>query len=414
MPLGYAIFLYSFLFVTLYFQVFLLVSFVENFLEKRNKKEPSKENEILSYFPTVAVIVPCYNEEATVERTIQSLLDSDYPSEKLSIIAVNDGSADGTMQILSGFKSHPQITIINQENGGKHTALNAGILSTDAEIVGCLDADSRVAVDALAQSVKHFADPTIHATVPVMILERPNSIMRWLQKVEYEIAIFVRKSLGAIDAMFVAPGPLSLFRREEVFGVIGLYKKAHNTEDCEIALRMHDHGLRLVHADDAFVYTFGPSGLVALFKQRVRWVSGGLNNFWDYRRLYFNKRAGNLGFLVLPFMVISIMFSVLLFPFVVIQILRPLIGVVDRLSVAGIDSIGVFDWYSVGVDAYIFASLLLLFMLFVTVFLGRHTARERGISLDMFLVAPVYGLLAPFWLVKSTYNFIFAKKTSWR
>ena len=82
----------------------------------------------------VSVVVPCYNEEATVVGTIASLKALNYPQDKLSIIAIDDGSTDDTWSYLQRYEYDPQISIYHKENGGKHTALNAGIAATDAEI----------------------------------------------------------------------------------------------------------------------------------------------------------------------------------------------------------------------------------------------------------------------------------------
>ena len=100
-------------------------------------------------FPTVTIIVPCFNEERTVGDTIRSLLDLDYPKEKLSIIAVDDGSTDGTRRELASFESRHQISVLSKKNGGKHTALNLALEKVESELVGCLDADSFVDSDTI-------------------------------------------------------------------------------------------------------------------------------------------------------------------------------------------------------------------------------------------------------------------------
>ena len=86
-------------------------------------------------YPTVTIIVPCWNEEQTVEGTVFSLLTLDYPTDKLSIFLVNDGSKDNTWNIMQQFKGHNQISIFNKENGGKHTAVNLGIKHATSEFV---------------------------------------------------------------------------------------------------------------------------------------------------------------------------------------------------------------------------------------------------------------------------------------
>ncbi|HXK31708.1 MAG TPA: glycosyltransferase family 2 protein, partial [Candidatus Paceibacterota bacterium] len=119
----------------LYFEVFLLISFFE--------KRPSKKSDAVPRrFPTVSIIVPCYNEERTIAATVQSLLALEYPKKKLDIVVVDDGSTDGTRTIAERFaKKYPQVRYFYKENGGKYTALNFGIEVSHGNIVGCLDAD---------------------------------------------------------------------------------------------------------------------------------------------------------------------------------------------------------------------------------------------------------------------------------
>ena len=109
---------YFFLFVALYFQVFLLVSFLET--RERIKKEEVADREPESY-PSVSIIVPCYNEEGTLGKTMDSLLALDYPKEKLSLISVDEGSKDGTWNVAGRYARAHGVVILRKENGGKHT-----------------------------------------------------------------------------------------------------------------------------------------------------------------------------------------------------------------------------------------------------------------------------------------------------
>ncbi|MHB1770091.1 MAG: glycosyltransferase family 2 protein, partial [Minisyncoccota bacterium] len=123
---------YPFLFIAIFFESFVLVTLLSEPARATRRRSMSTAT------PHVAVIVPCYNEASTVAATCDSLLALDYPKEKLEIILVNDGSTDGTAQAMERFSDHPQVRIIHKENGGKHTALNAGIALTQAELIGCL------------------------------------------------------------------------------------------------------------------------------------------------------------------------------------------------------------------------------------------------------------------------------------
>jgi cellulose synthase/poly-beta-1,6-N-acetylglucosamine synthase-like glycosyltransferase len=116
-----------------------------------------------------------------------------------------------------------------------------------------------------------FQDPTVMAVTPSTIVWKAETLVQKMQRAEYHYGNFIRYAMSTMHAIHIAPGPFSFFRRE-VFTAIGNYKHAHNTEDMEIAMRMQQHGFRIVHAAKAVVYTSSPRTIKKLYKQRVRWV----------------------------------------------------------------------------------------------------------------------------------------------
>ena len=144
--------MYVLLFCSLYFEIFLLTTYIEK--RETIKTEYLKRNE--ENWPSTTIIVPCWNEGNTVIATVNSILNLDYPKDKLSISIIDDGSTDNTLSVLEIFRNNPQIKIHHKENGGKYTALNFGIENSDSELVGCLDADSFVQKDALKNMIPYF------------------------------------------------------------------------------------------------------------------------------------------------------------------------------------------------------------------------------------------------------------------
>ena len=111
--------------------------------------------------------------------------------------------------------------------------------------------------------------------------------------------------LGFLGAIHVTPGPLTIFRKK-VFDDLGPYRHAHNTEDMEIAYRMQKNHYKIEQCNDAYVYTNTPETIIKLYKQRLRWIYGFINNTIDYRKILFRKKYGNFSLFILPANIISI------------------------------------------------------------------------------------------------------------
>lgn len=397
------------IFVSLFFQVFILITFFE---KKDNKSAKTKKGSPTLF--SVCIIVPVWNEEKTLRGTLESLLALNYPKDKLEILVVDDGSTDNTLSIARTFEHEPQIKVFTKENGGKHTAVNFGINQTSTELVGCLDADSFVDPQALQEIIKVFQNPEMMAVTPCMIVKTPQTFVQQAQKIEYTVGALLKRIFGDLSAIQVTPGPFSIFRRK-VFEDLGLYKKAYNTEDFEIALRMHKHGYKIGNAPTAFVYTTTPSTPYKLFRQRLRWVQGNMLNLIDYRELFFRVQYGHLGMLVLPMAVIYYFIALFVSIYSIINFTQWISAKIEHVRIAGITSPTIsFDWFFV--DTSILA-LLAFFLFAVTLTLisfGIRMTRERGSLLELVSFFVVYPILAPFWLWRAGIDLLRGKHNSWR
>ncbi len=404
--------IYSLSFLSLFVQVFFLITYIE-----RRKDIVIRKNDItLKRYPTVSIIVPCYNEEKTLYKTVRSLLALDYPKNKLTIILVDDGSIDGTWSIMQKFGRNSQIQIHRKVNGGKHTAMNWGIEHSNSELIGGLDADSFVDKEALKRIVSYFTDPLTMAVAPSILVYRPSNILQKAQKAEYDMAIYTKKMLGFLGGIHVTPGPFSIFRKK-VFDEIGLYKKAHNTEDQEIALRMHEHGHKIEHCPDAYVYTISPRSVKALYKQRLRWIYGFIKNAFDYRRLFFKKKYGNLGFFTLPAGAISILSVVAIFGIwisYVVKFITKKMTIWQTVGFEGVSSMRSFDWFYINTEGIVFMSFVLYSLIVVALLIGRKMGGGRkGLTVDVFYFVIVYSIIAPAWILKAIWNALQSKESSW-
>jgi cellulose synthase/poly-beta-1,6-N-acetylglucosamine synthase-like glycosyltransferase len=402
---------YIFLFASIYFNVFLLISFFE-------KKKVIKSEEFTSArnFRSVTVIVPVFNEEKSVAETLRSLLNVDYPTDKLKIIVVDDGSTDRTWEEVQKFKDVAQIDIYHKENGGKHSALNFGIERTETELVACLDADSFVLPDSLKKLVQYFDNDEVMAVTPAIKIYQPNTFLRNLQSNEYNLGIFFKKALALINGVTVTPGPLSVFRKN-VIDAIGGFRKAHNTEDMEIAFRMHKHHYKITNAHQAVVYTLGPDSYKKLYRQRVRWVRGFLANAIDYKFLFFKKKYSGAGMFTLPFSVISIIGVLILFILAVSNFVRFLAEKIVEISTIGfhITFRNTFDLFFVNTSAKIFLGMLLICLTVVLIGYGRKISEKKiSFSWHSLYFPFVYSIIALPWLLRAIYLTLFSKETKWK
>lgn len=408
---GTAIF-YTAVFLSVYVQVFFLVTF----LEKRRHIVIRRDPIALPEYPGVTIIVPCWNEQGTVEKTVNSLLALEYPKDKLHITIVDDGSTDATWDVLQKYAGNPNIHLYKKENGGKHTAMNYALAHTTTPFTGCLDADSAVHPEALKRIMTYFADPEVMAVAPSIMVEKSKNPIQIAQRVEYDMAIYVKKMLAFMGGIHVTPGPFSIFRKK-VFDDLGHYRKAHNTEDQEIALRMQSHGYKIEHCPDAYVYTVSPNTVRKLYKQRLRWIYGFLNNLIDYRHLLFRKKYGNVALFTLPSGLISIVTAMFGFGYLLYRFGTYLSGKIEQASVVGWHfSSRPFEWFYVSTESTIFLSILLYGLVILAIMLGRRMSQDRKkLSLDFLYFIVIYSVVAPFWLAKAVYNTAIAKKMpSWR
>jgi len=402
---------YLFLFTALYVQIFLLITFLEYKSTPRRKTRG-----VSARLPTVTIIVPCFNEARTIYGTLRSLLALRYPQGKLEVLVVDDGSTDETASIAARFQKYRGVRVLRKENGGKYTALNFGLRHAQGELVGCLDADSFVEKEALMRIAGVFADRSVMAVTPAIKVRGANNFIEKIQHAEYTMGVFLRKMFGELNAIHVAPGPFSIFRRE-VFERIGEYRHAHQTEDLEMALRMHANRFRIENAADAFVYTTVPSTLGTLLRQRRRWIGGFLYNAYDYRRLFFRSRFGHIGTFTLPGGVIAILSACYLTLWSLYNGTTAIIGKFSNWNFIDFRLLrgGEMDLFYLYPRAATLLTLVLLSLGLVVVILSKRMAdKNEPIMKHIVHFLFLYGFMAPVWILHAVGHVALRRKTAWK
>lgn len=298
--------------------------------------------------PPISIVVPAYNEEKTISATVNSLLLLNYP--QFEIVVVNDGSKDNTLatltqdfhlvpfpetapatleskpvrQVLQSTK-HPNIRVVDKENGGKADALNAGVNHARYPLFCCIDADSILQRDSLQHLVKPFLDDSrtvaSGGTVRVangcvvrdgMLVQAglPKNLLALLQIVEYLRAfLFGRLGWAPMNSMLIISGAMGLFDKNRVISVGG-YRVDTVGEDMELVVRLHtrlsEEGIpyRIHFVPDPICWTEVPEDLETLKTQRVRWQRGLCESLLGNRDLMFKRKGGFAAWFAYPFMVI--------------------------------------------------------------------------------------------------------------
>ena len=294
----------------------------------------------------ISVLVPAYNEEATICSSIRSLLQLSYP--EYEVIVINDGSKDGTLDALRAAfdleafpeayyaqirtsevrsvwrsRRYANLKVIDKQNGGKADALNAGINASRYSLVCGIDADSVLERESLHRVVQPFLrDSRVVATGGTVrvangcVIESghlrevglPHKLLGLFQVVEYLRAfLFGRLGWSAISGMLIISGAFGLFRKDAVISVGG-YRPNTIGEDMELVVRMHrvlrERGTpyRIEFLPDPVCWTEAPEDLKTLRNQRIRWQRGLSESLAANWRLVFSRRGGVPGWIAFPFM----------------------------------------------------------------------------------------------------------------
>lgn len=400
--------------------------------------------------PPVSIIVPAYNEEATIAAALRSLLQLEY--SELEIVVVNDGSTDATMEVLARefelvpfpeayrrsvpsrtvhgvYRSlrHRNLRVVHKDNGGKADAMNAGINAARFPLFCAVDADSVLQRDSLARVVRPFLDDpaTIACGGTIRVLngcevsdgfvERVALPRGWLARVqvlEYLRAfLFGRLGWAPMNALPNVSGAFGLFRRSAVIEAGG-YRTDTVGEDMELVLRLHrlyrlsGRPYRISFVADPICWTEVPDTFRELRKQRVRWHRGLLESLAGNWRLLFNLRGGAAGWLTAP--------SLLFF-----EAFGPVVEVAGYLVIAAAYLLGVISWASF---AAFFAAAIGVAML-----LSAHALLLEEMSFHLYerprqlltLVAAIfvenlgYRQLTAFWRVAGMMSWILRRPTGW-
>jgi len=397
--------------------------------------------------PTISILAPAYNEEATIETSLRALLALQYPT--LEVIVINDGSKDRTVQVLSEkfdlvpvktiyeqrirtrpvralyrSSTYPSLVVVDKENGGKADALNVGLSFARGDLVCAMDADTLIEADGLQRMVRPFLYATdvvaTGGTIRVVngsevkfgrVVKTavPTDLLAGLQVVEYLRAfLFGRLGWNRLGGNIIISGAFGLFQRDAVLDAGGYL---HDTvgEDMELVLRLkrlsYENGGagKIAFVPDPVAWTEVPESARSLGRQRDRWHRGLADVLWRHRAMLLNPRYGITGLFVYPY-------------YAFVELLAPVIEAVGIGSLALGLIFGVVDWKFAGLfylTAYGLGTALTAFTLILEdlSFHRYDSFRDRVLLFWWALIENLgYRQLTVYWRLRGLWKFIRGRK----
>ena len=266
--------------------------------------------------PRIAVLIPAYNEEKVIVRTIRSVLNSDY--DNLRVIVIDDGSSDNTFEVARTAYAREiaagRVQVLTKANGGKAAALNYALDRVEEEIYVGIDADTVIAADAISKLIPHFEDATIGAVAGnAKVGNRVNLWTRW-QALEYITSQnFERRALDLFNVVTVVPGAIGAWRTAAVKAAGG-YPLNTVAEDADLTMNLLEQQYKVVYEDRALAFTEAPIDARGLMRQRFRWSFGILQSVWKHKLAFVRNKA--MGLFALPNILVFQMFLPLVSPFI--------------------------------------------------------------------------------------------------
>jgi cellulose synthase/poly-beta-1,6-N-acetylglucosamine synthase-like glycosyltransferase/peptidoglycan/xylan/chitin deacetylase (PgdA/CDA1 family) len=340
----------------------------------------------------VSVIVPAYNESAGIEAAVRSLLASDHPVE---IIVVDDGSTDGTADIVEALRL-PGVRVIRQQNAGKPAALNTGIAAASCNLLVMVDGDTVFEPDAVRMIVQPFANRRVGAVSGnAKVVNRGGLLGRW-QHIEYVVGFNLdRRLFDLAECMPTVPGAVGAFRREALLRIGGV-SDTTLAEDTDLTMALCRDGWRVVYEERAKAWTEAPASLGALWKQRYRWCYGTLQAMWKHRGALVQRgQAGKLGRRGLLYL---LMFQVLL------PLLAPVVDVFAVYGLVFLDPVRILGLWSA----------FLLLQVFMGLYAFRLDKERPGALWSLPLQQFVYRQLMYLVVIQSVFTAIAGSRLRWQ
>ena len=286
---------FAFVYIWVFYNLPILAAGIRDLRKK--KKSPAQDSLEGKVLPSFSVILPVKNEQKVVGRLLETLSSLHYPTDKIEIVIVEDGSDDDTFEVCRQFANQRRNTKVFQRSfsDGKPSALNYGLKHCTGEIVAFFDADTIPDEDALLKVAKYFADPNVGAVQGRTLSINPKQNML-TQFISYEEAVWCEAYLRGKDVLnlFVHLKGSCQFIRRDVLEKLEGFDEVFLSDDMEISARLTETGHKIRYAPDVRAWQESPANLRVFFRQRTRWFRGTIEVAYKYGRLIKHINRKNL------------------------------------------------------------------------------------------------------------------------
>ncbi len=229
--------------------------------------------------PELSLIVPAYNEESRLPDKIANLRQLDYPSDKLEVVFVSDGSTDGTNEILAALEDLNIRTVVLPTRQGKPTALNHGVAHATHDILIFSDAATLFEPEALKKLVRHFADPKVGVVCGTLQFQG-SAESRQTEGVYWKYESMLRLMESRLGATLTASGALYALRRRCFRPLLANVL----IEDFVIPMNARKLGYRVLYDPEALATEFAAASVAGEFTRRVRLAVGSFRALGEFIR----------------------------------------------------------------------------------------------------------------------------------
>lgn len=237
----------------------------------------------MSHFPAVSILVPCHNEDENLRETIAALDKQNYPD--FEIIAINDGSTDGTVGLLDKLLlKYPRLRVVHlAENQGKPTALRMGAMASPHEFLICIDGDAILDTNATGWIMQHFtASSRVGAVTGNPRVRTRSTLLGKIQVGEFSSIIgLIKRAQRIYGRVFTVSGVVAGFRKSALHEV-DYWSRDAITEDIDVSWKLQLRGWDIRFESNALCWILMPETLRGLWRQRLRWAQGGVEVFTRY------------------------------------------------------------------------------------------------------------------------------------